>query len=40
MKDKIMKGGELSKDTVVKDFLTTASDGKSYQTQFYSAKTK
>jgi hypothetical protein len=32
----IFKGGELSKDSVVKDFLTTASDGKSYQTQFYS----
>jgi len=32
----IFKGGELSKDSVVKDFLTTASDGKSYQTQIYS----
>jgi hypothetical protein len=32
----IFKNGELSKDSVVKDFLTTASDGKSYQTQFYS----
>jgi len=32
----IFKNGELSKDSVVKDFLTTASDGKSYQTQIYS----
>jgi hypothetical protein len=32
----IFKGGELSKDSVVKDFLTTASDGKSYKTKFYS----
>ena len=27
--------GELNKDSVVKDSLTTASDGKKYQTQFY-----
>jgi hypothetical protein len=32
----IFKNGELSKDSVVKDFLTTASDGKSYKTKFYS----
>lgn len=26
--------GELDKDSVVKDFLTTASDGKNYKTKF------
>jgi len=26
---------ELSEETVVKEFLTTASDGKNYQTHFY-----
>ena len=26
---------ELSEETVVKEFLTTASDGKNYQTRFY-----
>ncbi len=32
----IFKEGELSGDSVVKDFLTTASDGKEYNTKFYS----
>lgn len=29
------KEGELLKDSVVKDFLTTASDGKNYKTKYY-----
>lgn len=29
------KEGELDKDSVVKDFLTTASDGKNYKTKYY-----
>lgn len=32
----IFNSGELNKDSVIKDFLTTASDGKNYQTKFYS----
>lgn len=32
----ILKDRELSRDSVVKDFLTTASDGKNYNTSFYS----
>ena len=32
----IFKEGELQADSVVKDFLTTATDSKNYQTQFYS----
>ncbi|MBI5416692.1 virulence RhuM family protein [Candidatus Poribacteria bacterium] len=31
----IFEEGELQENSVVKDFLTTASDGKSYQTKFY-----
>ncbi len=31
----IFREGELSKDSVVKDSLTTASDGKRYKTQYY-----
>jgi len=31
----IFDEGELSKDSVVKDFLTTAADGKSYKTKYY-----
>ncbi|MBU4478198.1 MAG: virulence RhuM family protein [Candidatus Omnitrophica bacterium] len=31
----IFEEGELSERSVVKDFLTTAADGKSYQTKFY-----
>lgn len=31
----IFKEGELSKDSVVKDYLTTAADGKSYRTLYY-----
>ena len=31
----IFKEGELKKDSVVKDYLTTASDGKKYKTSFY-----
>ncbi|MBU4306061.1 MAG: virulence RhuM family protein [Candidatus Omnitrophica bacterium] len=31
----IFEEGELQEDSVVKDFLTTASDGKSYRTKFY-----
>ena len=31
----IVKDGELSPDSVVKDSLTTAADGKRYRTQFY-----
>ena len=27
--------GELYENSVVKDFLTTASDGKNYKTKFY-----
>ena len=29
------KEGELNKDSVVKEFLTTASDGKNYKTKYY-----
>ena len=29
------KEGELDKGSVVKDFLTTASDGKNYKTKYY-----
>lgn len=32
----ILKEGELSEDSVVKDYLTTASDGKKYEVAFYS----
>jgi hypothetical protein len=32
----ILKEGELSKDSVIKDYLTTASDGKQYSVSFYS----
>ena len=32
----ILKDKELSRDSVVKDFLTTASDGTNYNTSFYS----
>ena len=31
----IFKEGELNKDSVVKDYLTTASDGKNYKTLYY-----
>jgi hypothetical protein len=31
----IFEEGELSENSVVKDFLTTASDGKSYHTKYY-----
>ena len=31
----IFKEGELNKNSVVKDFLTTAADGKSYRTRYY-----
>jgi hypothetical protein len=31
----IFKEGELEENSVVKDFLTTASDGKNYKTKFY-----
>ena len=33
---KILKEGELEEDSVVKDYLTTASDGKDYNVTFYS----
>lgn len=32
----ILKEGELSRDSVVKDYLTTASDGKKYKIAYYS----
>ncbi|MGX3098061.1 virulence RhuM family protein [Helicobacter sp. 23-1046] len=32
----ILKDGELSEDSVVKEYLITAKDGKSYNTKFYS----
>ncbi|MFA7042756.1 MAG: virulence RhuM family protein [Bacteroidales bacterium] len=32
----ILKEGELSKESVIKDYLTTASDGKQYSVSFYS----
>lgn len=32
----ILKDGELSENSVVKEYLTTAKDGKSYNTKFYS----
>lgn len=32
----VLKEGELSADSVIKNYLTTASDGKSYETLFYS----
>jgi len=32
----IFKEGELHQDSVVKEYLTTASDGKKYKTKFYS----
>ncbi|HEY1718383.1 MAG TPA: virulence RhuM family protein [Verrucomicrobiae bacterium] len=31
----IFEEGELAEDSVVKDYLTTAADGKNYQTKFY-----
>src|SRR6056297_3332511 len=31
----ILKEGELSENSVVKDFFTTAADGKQYQVTFY-----
>lgn len=31
----VFKEGELEEDSVVKDYLTTAADGKSYQTKFF-----
>lgn len=31
----LFKEGELQPDSVVKEFLTTAADGKNYQTRFY-----
>jgi hypothetical protein len=31
----IFQDGELDENSVVKDFLTTASDGKNYKTKFY-----
>jgi len=33
---KIFEEGELDPDSVIKDFLTTAADGKNYRTKFYS----
>lgn len=35
----IFKEGELIQDSVVKEFLTTATDGKNYKTIFYNLKT-
>ena len=32
----IFEDGELDPDSVIKDFLTTAADGKNYRTKFYS----
>ena len=32
----ILKEGELQKDSVIKNYLTTASDGKKYELTFYS----
>jgi len=32
----ILKEGELSRNSVIKDYLTTAQDGKQYNTKFYS----
>lgn len=32
----ILKDGELAYDSVVKDYLTTAADGKPYHVMFYS----
>ena len=32
----IIKEGELSQESVIKDYLTTASDGKNYKVTFYS----
>ena len=32
----ILKENELNKDSVVKDYLTTASDGKSYMVKYFS----
>jgi hypothetical protein len=32
----ILKERELDKDSVIKDYLTTASDGKEYNVNFYS----
>lgn len=31
----VFSEGELSEDSVVKDYLTTASDGKNYQTRYF-----
>jgi hypothetical protein len=31
----IFKEGELEKNSVVKDYLTTAADGKNYSTKYY-----
>ena len=32
----ILKEGELQQDSVIKEYLTTASDGKNYNVTFYS----
>jgi hypothetical protein len=35
----ILKEGELNADSVIKDYLTTASDGKNYNVTYYSLDT-
>ena len=35
----ILKEKELNKDSVIKEYLTTASDGKKYKVVFYSLET-
>ena len=37
--DKIFKDSELQKDSVIRKFLITADDGKTYNTNYYSLKT-
>jgi hypothetical protein len=36
----ILKDGELEQNSVVKDYLTTATDGKEYNVTFYSLEIK
>ena len=36
----IFEEGELAENSVVKDYLTTAADGKNYQTKFYNLVTE
>ena len=40
MAAKVFNDSELVEESVVKDFFTTAADGKQYHTQFYNLKSQ